>query len=105
MIYELAGDPRSQQAGQPNSEGEAPSEPARPPRLSRSFALPKKQGRRTWEGEAPSEPPRPWAAPHFLVHLIRETTMSIQIGLLLYHLVRRWVLLRSQAALNSFGVA
>ena len=46
-----------------------------------------------------------WPAPRFLVHLIRETAFNIQIRIYEYHFVRRWILLRSQAALNSLGVA
>jgi len=46
-----------------------------------------------------------WAAPLFLVHFIRETALRIQIGICVYQCVRLWVLLLSQAALNSLGVA
>ena len=50
-------------------------------------------------------PKQKWPAPRFLVHLIRETAFNIQIRIYEYHFVRRWILLRSQAALNSLGVA
>jgi hypothetical protein len=68
-------------------EGEALSEPRstpaqqelRPPR--KAYEWPNR------EGEALSEPEEAWAAPHFLVHLIRETTMSIVIRVITDYLV------------------